>query len=655
MLRRKFDKYPNDKNWEIYRKQRNYVTKLRRHSIKQYFELNCNCANNSTPKNFWNTIKPFMSNKTSSQNNNITLFENDRIINDPKEVCNIFNSHFANCAKSIGFSEPLSDSETIDDIVSQFENHPSIKSIKEQNFVSSFDFSPVTFDQVYKLLSEVNIRKSTGCDRITPRIFKMSAPVLYEPLTNLINMSISLNFFPDALKEAELSPLFKKDDSMNKVNFRPVSILVCISKIYEKAYSRQITTFFENILSASLSAFRKSYSCETVLIRLIEDWKLLLEKHQIVGAMLIDLSKAFDCLPHRLLLAKLNAYGLNDSACQLIQSYLLNRRQRVKIGECRSSWLNITKGVPQGSILGPLLFNIFLNDIFYIIDGIYNYADDNTISRHGESFEIMKSLLENATESALSWFKENEMQANPSKFQAFILGNYSRENATSFKIDGSNITPSKSVNLLGIEIDDKLTFSNHISNICAKAGRQLSALRRLSKLLDTKTKLIIFNSFILSNFNYCPLVWHHCSIENVRKMEKIQERGLRYVFNDTTSSYSELLSRSNKNLLYIERLKKLALFVYKCVHEIGPSSVHDLFSEKNIAYNLRDSHKATQPIVKSTTFGEKSLKFTGAQLWNRLPKDLKESVDIKIFKSLLKMWTGPECRCGGCTLCKVTR
>ena len=100
-----------------------------------------------------------MSNKTSSQNNNITLFENDRIINDPKEVCNIFNSHFANCAKSIGFSEPLSDSETIDDIVSQFENHPSIKSIKEQNFVSSFDFSPVTFDQVYKLLSEVNIRK----------------------------------------------------------------------------------------------------------------------------------------------------------------------------------------------------------------------------------------------------------------------------------------------------------------------------------------------------------------------------------------------------------------------------------------------------------------------------------------------------------------
>ena len=267
----------------------------------------------------------------------------------------------------------------------------------------------------------------------------------------------------------------------------------------------------------------------------------------------------------------------------------------------------------------------------------------------------MKSLLENATESALSWFKENEMQANPSKFQAFILGNYSRENATSFKIDGSNITPSKSVNLLGIEIDERLTFSNHISNICAKAGRQLSALRRLSKLLDTKTKLIIFNSFILSKFNYCPLVWHHCSIENVRKMEKIQERGLRYVFNDTTSSYSELLSRSNKNLLYIERLKKLALFVYKCVHEIGPSSVHDLFSEKNIAYNLRDSHKATQPIVKSTTFGEKSLKFTGAQLWNRLPKDLKESVDIKIFKSLLKMWTGPECRCGGCTLCKVTR
>ena len=151
--------------------------------------------------------------------------------------------------------------------------------------------------------------------------------------------------------------------------------------------------FFDAILSLSLSAFRKSFSCETVLIRLIEDWKALLDQHQVIGAMMLDLSKAFDCLPHRLLIAKLKAYGFDDNSCSLMHSYLLNRKQRVKIGGFRSEWLNLRKGVPQGSILGPLLFNIFLNDIFYILNGIYNYADDNTISRHGDDIETVKILL----------------------------------------------------------------------------------------------------------------------------------------------------------------------------------------------------------------------------------------------------------------------
>ena len=147
---------------------------------------------------------------------------------------------------------------------------------------------------------------------------------------------------------------------------------------------------FKDILSASLSAFRKLYSCKKVLVRLIEDWKSLLDKHKIVGAMLLDLSKAFDCLPHRSMIAKLHAYGFNENACKLIYSYLSNCRQRVKIGENCNSWLNITQGVLQGFILSPLLFIIFLNDIFYEINGHYNYADDNTISRDGDSDEFVK-------------------------------------------------------------------------------------------------------------------------------------------------------------------------------------------------------------------------------------------------------------------------
>ena len=153
------------------------------------------------------------------------------------------------------------------------------------------------------VISVINVKKSTGCDKISPRLVKLSSVEIAQPLTKLINSSFETQIFPDALKEAEVSPLFKKQDNMIKNNFRPVSILICLSKIFEKAYSDQMTEFFEKILSISLAAFRKSYSCESVLIRLVEDWKALLEKQQVVGAMLLDLSKAFDCLPHRLLIA----------------------------------------------------------------------------------------------------------------------------------------------------------------------------------------------------------------------------------------------------------------------------------------------------------------------------------------------------------------
>ena len=653
MLRRKYEKYPSASSWERYRKQRNFVTKLRKKSIRQYFLKNCDIKNPST--HFWKTIKPFMSQKIVSQNGSISLYEDDKIVSDANDVCNIFNSHFATCANSIGHSVPLTPLESGASISESYNNHPSIRLIGNQGLLSNFQFTEVDTSYVSTLLSKVNVKKSTGYDNISPRLLKISSSEIAEPLTNLINMSIKTSIFPDILKQAEVSPLFKKDDNMNKNNFRPVSILACISKIFEKVYSEQMMEFFNSILSISLSAFRKQYSCETVLIRLVEDWKALLDKQQIVGAMLLDLSKAFDCLPHSLMIAKLEAYGFNKDACNLIHSYLINRKQRVKIGDSRSEWLGLVKGVPQGSILGPLLFNIFLNDIFYLINGLYNYADDNTISRHGETVAIVKRSLEDATNSALEWFEYNEMKANPSKFQALLLGTDSKDLNTIFNVKGADISPSTSVNLLGIEIDNKLNFSKHISKICTKAGQQLSALARLSKILDRDTKLTVFNSFVLSNFNYCPLVWHHCSIADNRKIEKIQERGLRFIYNDCQSSYSELLSRANKNILYIERLKKLAVFVFKCKHQIGPATVHDLFVTKQFTYSLRDSSKFVQPKSRTTTFGLNSLKYSGTTLWNKnLPIELKKLDDFDVFKKLVKTWSGPSCKCGVCTQCKLS-
>lgn len=215
---------------------------------------------------------------------------------------------------------------------------------------------------------------------------------------DLINFTINTNTFPDKIKLGQIAPIFKKNDPMVKSNYRPVSILPVPSKIYEKVLSEQLSNYFESIFDDYLCAFRKRHGCQTTLMRLLEDWKEALDSNHYVAAVLMDLSKAFDCLPHDILLCKLECYGLSQKAVNLLSSYLSDRKQQVKIGNVTSKWADIRKGVPQGSILGPLLFNVFINDIFYFIQKgtLYNYADDNTLSFHSPNYENLLNFLQNS-------------------------------------------------------------------------------------------------------------------------------------------------------------------------------------------------------------------------------------------------------------------
>ena len=221
----------------------------------------------------------------------------------------------------------------------------------------------------------------------------------------------------------------------------------------------------------------------------------------------MDLSKAFDCIPHSLLVAKLYTYGFSYSACKLIASYLCERRQRVKINNVRSEWKTLCKGVPQGSILGPLLFKVFINDLFYFVEKSMLY---NWMSRAAPAIQDLRSVLEHDGNIAIDWFESNGMQANHSKFQLMIMFPIPTE-TVSITLKGNIVIMSEScVKVLGILIDDRLDFSPHVSLMCSKAARQLNALARISKYLDQSSLKTIHNGFISINFSHCPLVWHFC-------------------------------------------------------------------------------------------------------------------------------------------------
>ena len=218
----------------------------------------------------------------------------------------------------------------------------------------------------------------------------------------------------------------------------------------------------------------------------------------------MDLSKAFDCLPHDLLLLKLKYYGLSESALSLLNSYLCKRKQCVKIGHNFRQMLELYKGVLQGSILGPVLFKMFINNIFLFAKhcDLYNYADDNTLSKSGHSLATVIKPLEDDSASLISWFSVNKMQANPGKFQAMAIGDKTHKHNITLNLNGCNISCDNEVNLLGVTINFKLNFNTHIANICKKAAHQLNVLKRIGQHLNKLAKMTIYHSFIMSNLSY---------------------------------------------------------------------------------------------------------------------------------------------------------
>ncbi len=297
--------------------------------------------------------------------------------------------------------------------------------------------------------------------------------------------------------------------------------------------------YFSAILDVRISAFRKDYNTKSILLKAVENWRMALYEGKYVRVILMDLSKAFDVIPHGLLIAKLYAYGCDENVLNLMLSYLTDRKQRTKLCTSRSDWKTLNKGLPQGSLLWPPMFNIFMNDMFLIIEMCedYNYADDNTIYDVKYIPDELKLSLEHDASNVTDWFHENGMKTNTDKYQGIVVG-VKPDCPMSFTVKGITVECKDEVKLLCVYIDSQLTFSIQISFICQKAGQQTDAIMRLSTIIGMEGKLFIYQAFILSNFKYFPVVWILFGQGNVKKMEHIQLKTLNFVFNDFTLRYA---------------------------------------------------------------------------------------------------------------------
>ena len=368
--------------------------------------------------------------------------------------------------------------------IRKYSSHPSIELIyMNKKSSNEFGFNTVVRERVAAALQKLKLNKANPVGSIPGKILKDNQDKFTNMLQKLFNDSVINGIFPPELKIGEITPVYKANDQTSKTNYRPITVLSAISKIYERLMFEQVIAHSESFLSLYLCGFMKGYNTQQALVRFLEKCKSVLHNKGFAGAILMDLSKAFDCLNHELLIAKLNAYGFNWTALKHIHSYLTKRQQRVKINGSFSTMKCSSLGVPQGSVLGPLLFNIYINDFFYLVKDteICNYADDTTIFVCGTKFDPILKTLEKDASLLSNWFANNYMKMNDDKSHLLVLGNKDVE--ATVNISGSFMKESDEEKLLGVTIDKKLIFKSHVNSLCKKASQKLHALARISTMV----------------------------------------------------------------------------------------------------------------------------------------------------------------------------
>ena len=596
---------------ENFRKQRNKITSLKRTAKKKFFgEL---IASRKDSKSIWKAIN-MLSGKSSIATTHSTQLSVDCL-----------NTHFSNIANKTVLNDRSKEND-----LSLLSDYCHSKSIK-----SKLNFEFLSVHEVYKELCSLKQSNTRGIDTLDGKILKIAAPIISEHLTYIYNLCIEKRHYPQAFKDAKVIPVFKSGDPNDPTNYRPISILSTLSKPLEKHLKTKLHSHFNkyNLFHPNQSGFREKHSCHTALTNLVEKWHENINNDQLTGVIFLDFQKAFDVIDHTLLSRKLNLYGLASNAVELLFSFLSNRRQAVFKNSEMSQFMPVSYGVPQGSILGPIIFSIYINDLpLHISSECELFADDTTVHNTNKNADLLFSHLQEDIEKLQAWTDLNHMALHPQKSKFMLVTTRQKRQNMKHKLiklrlNGKQLENVESHKLLGITLDYNLSWSNHILNLTKKLSRKIFQFNRIKHFLDQHTRKLFFHAFIQTDIDYASTCWDSCSKHCLKPLTSLYKRSIKIILLKTNSpvasDYKEL------NILPFDlrcRFNK-GILMYKTMKNLTPRYLRDKF----ILNKSRYKTKILIPRPRTDLFMS-SFTYSGAKLWNELGDHLKNISSLSYFK-----------------------
>ena len=574
-------------------------------------------------RNFWKISKRILDGK--SERTIPPLLENDNLVPEDDRKADIFNNYFASIA-SLDHSEPL---PKLPDF--QFLTDARIQNIQTSEL------------EVKRLLSKLNVHKSTGPDAIGNWVLKHCSSSLCKPLTALFNKSLSDGIFPSVWKQANVCPVFKKGSKSDKTNYRPISLLSNMSKILEKIVYKRLYEYLtdNDLLTKQNSGFKKNDSTINQLLKIVHQIYQDINDGKDTCMVFLDVSKAFDKVWHEGLTFKIKQMGITGCLFEWLKSYISERYQKVVLNGMESHLCFLEAGVPQGSIFGPLLFLIFINDIVNEMECLVNlFADDTSVQQRIidiTSFDKVNRDLQRLTGFGKQWL----IIFNAIKTEYIIISRKrNRQNHPDLFLNGDVISEVDQHTHLGVTISNTLSWSSHINAAIAKADRRLSVIRRCQNILPRSCKDMLYKTTIRPVLDYGDIIYDPCLKSESDVIEKFQRKAALVCSGAFRITSNERLL----NELGWEKMETRRTLFYKIVNSLSPPylrQICNLIPHNTDAYNLRRNNSLLVPFIRKEIFSKSFFPKTIRE-WNNLTADIKGSDSLNSFKNGLKVIYGPK-------------